>query len=416
MKNFITFFIIISSLIGCKKEPFNDFYILETATKVEEVGKDVFLSRIGVSNPALSLIVPNKKLNVVSLSYHTQDPSGNDIIASGTITYPTGLTSFQSMGAILGLHFTIGSNKEAPSVRMASHEAMLAFFGYVVVAPDYIGYGETVDKTHPYHHAENTGRVATDMLFAAREYFASQNIRFPRNLTLMGYSEGGYAAVATQKFLEAEFPGWMNIENVFAGAGAYDLPGSYKYFMETKFSSQPATIPMLVLGLDYGDNLNLDLSKIFKEPLLSNYKEWILSKDYTTKELSDKLGYTSIADFLAPELFDNNHPNTKILLASLEKNSLIKDWKPQAKIFLIHGQDDTIVPYINSVSAYDYFKSIGCNVSLHPIKGKDHIPTGNDFYLFCIMELLKISTNKGDPDSKTFVEYLENNDQPIFNF
>lgn len=68
------------------------------------------------------------------------------------------------------------------------------------------------------------------------------------------------------------------VKEVFAGAGAYDLTASYNDFIAKDYSSESETVPMLILGLEYGDKLGLDLTKMFGPKLLANYEEWILSK------------------------------------------------------------------------------------------------------------------------------------------
>ena len=46
---------------------------------------------------------------------------------------------------------------------------MIASMGYVVVIPDYPGFGESADIPHPYLIKEPTVRSVVDMLFAVRE-------------------------------------------------------------------------------------------------------------------------------------------------------------------------------------------------------------------------------------------------------
>lgn len=408
-----TFFVF---LVSCKKDPLKTYTYLVDVIRSEEINKGQLAERLKLNNPAMIAVLPDKKLRVVALRYRTVDPQGNPVEASGTVTYASNLTDYNEKGAILGVHFTIGANAQAPSENMATHEALFALMGYVVAAPDYIGYGLTKNLPHSYHHYENTGRASTDLLFAAKEFFASESRRFPRKLTIMGYSEGGYASLACQKYLESNYVGWVDISHVYAGAGAYDLSASYDYFIKTGYSSQGGTIPMLMLGLDYGDNLQMDKSKLFLEPLLSKYPEWIYSKKYSTDEISEFIHYTDITKFLAPEVFMPNDPNTILLRASLAKNSVV-DWTPIAPITLLHGTDDTIVPYVNSEKAYESFSKKGCNVELIPIKNKDHKPAGNDFYLHCMLAMLRTNTKSVSSDAEyvELVKFLETTNEPIFN-
>lgn len=406
-KIFYLFIVMAATLVSCKKEPLKDFYYLDRVISETQINKSELLTKLGMDpNSAVGKVLPDKVLKVVSLRYKTTDPKGKTIMASGIVTFPAVMPSYKEMGSVLGVHFTLGADRQAPSQRMASHESLFALFGYMVVAPDYVGYGASKTTVHPYHHYQYTSQASIDMLLAAKEYMASQSHRFPKNLTIMGYSEGGYASLACLKMIEDKYENWFKVREVFAGAGAYDLSASYEDFMKTFYSSQAATIPMLMLGLNYGDDLKLDLTKLFKKRLLDNYEKWILSKEYTTDQISDSIGSTDIREFLAPEVFDPNNENTKRFVESLAKNSVVR-WRPNAKITLLHGTDDTIVPYVNTVNAYNSFKAQGCNVTLHPIPGKDHKPAGNDFYLYCMLKL--ISSTKGDGQYAELTSLLENN-------
>ncbi len=379
--------LILLLLSSCKKEPYTDTQIFEKVLKSETIDKKELLKRIKVNNTLVEQILPNKKIKVVAISYNTTNNNGEDILASGLIIYPAVNSALNESGSIIGLHYTIGADYQAPSMALAAHEALFALFGYVVIMPDYFGYGLTKDLPHPYLHYQSTGRAAADMYFAAQEYFGIINRRFPKETSILGYSQGGYSSLATQKYLEENYPNWVKIKQVFAGAGAYDLEASYTEFVKTNLSTQPVTIPMLVIGLDSGDNLNLDYTQLFREPLLSKYKEWILSKKYTTDQVSDMIGTNVIDKIFAPQVYDVNNVNTKKFLQSLKDNSVV-DWIPKAKLVLLHGTDDTIVPFVNTESAYKSFKNKGCDISLVKINGKDHKPAGNDFYLYCLKKLV----------------------------
>ena len=396
MKKLFLYSLVLFSFYSCKKAPLEDFIFLERVDKVEVIDKYTLATRLKQNpNSTLYKALPNKKIKVVSIVYNTTDPKGNSILASGAIFYPSVDADYERLGTILGVHYTLGANYEVPSQKMAVTEGLFSLFGYVVVAPDYIGYGASRDKVHPYYDVGSTGQVSADMLLAAKEYFASISRKVAHKVTVMGYSQGGQASLAFLKFVETTplYQDAFVIDQVFAGGGAYDLIKSYDTFVAKNYSSQPVTIPLLILGMNYGDSLDLDLSQMFAEPLLSHYKEWILSKEYTTDEVSDMMKETKLTKIMAPQAFDTNNPNTKKFRRALRNNSLIiygkiTNWRPNAKVTLLHATDDTIVPYENTESAYQAFLMSGCNVKKVDISGKDHKEAGNDFYTYCMTHLI----------------------------
>lgn len=130
-------------------------------------------------------------------------------------------------------------------------------------------------------------------------------------------------------------------------------------------------VPMTILGLNYGDNLGLNMANFFIDPLLSGYKNWIVSKDFTIGEISDRIG----TNFLAPALF-SDQPNADVqkLYESLADNDLTTGWTPRAPIRLIHGYMDTTVPISCAYQAYNTFTQRGCAVELR-IMSSDHTGT-----------------------------------------
>ncbi len=329
---------------------------------------------------------PAKKLAVDAITYNTVDPFGFPVVASGTITYPL---DTDIRGVILSQHFTITSNNEAPSVSMITAESLLGFTAYALVQTDYIGYGATKDMPHPYLHAQSSAQQGVDMLLAAREYMSSIGKDINKPTYAVGYSQGAGAVLAFQKMVEEEYSDIVKLQKVYAGAGIYDLEASFDQYLETDFTGYPCSIPYSILGLNYGDNLGLDLTQLFKEPLLSNYEEWYHSKNYNSSEINRFLGNdTRISSYLQDNMFDKNNPEVKKLSESFKKNSLI-DWTPQTELLLFHSTDDTYVHYANSESAYNTFLSKGCDVELVTTTG-DHAESIIPFYFTLIRELLAL--------------------------
>lgn len=396
MKKLLFYCLLILIFYSCKKEPLDEFFFLEKVQREEVIDKYVLATRLNKDpNAILFKGLPNKKLKVVSIVYRTTDPKGKSILATGAIFYPSVDADYTRVGTILGVHYTYGANYEVPSERMAVTEALFSLFGYAVIAPDYIGYGASKDQVHPYYDVITTGQACADMLMAAKEYFASISRKLSHKITVIGYSQGGQASLSFLRFVETEplYQDAFVIDQVFAGGGAYDLIKSYDTFVAKDYSSQPVTIPLLVLGLNYGDSLSLDLSKMFAEPLLSHYNDWIISKNYTTDEVTAMMGETKLTKIMAAEAFDTLNPNTIKFRESLRHNSLIikgklNGWAPKAKITLCHATEDTIVPYENTESAYKAFLGAGCDVTLHNIPGKDHKEAGQDFYTYVMLKLL----------------------------
>ena len=67
-------------------------------------------------------------------------------------------------------HGTTARDAEAPSNEVAASKVpvVLASTGYIVLAPDYVGYGSSKGQPHPYLLAAPSASVVVDLLTAAK--------------------------------------------------------------------------------------------------------------------------------------------------------------------------------------------------------------------------------------------------------
>ena len=96
-------------------------------------------------------VVPRYSVTAYRLEYLTSDADGNEVRASGLVSVPqkpAGATS-----PVLGYqHGTLFRDAEAPSNNAVASEVavVLASLGYIVLAPDYVGFGASKGTPHPY--------------------------------------------------------------------------------------------------------------------------------------------------------------------------------------------------------------------------------------------------------------------------
>ena len=84
--------------------------------------------------------------------------------------------------------------------------AMFAAQGYIVVAPNYVGYDTSDGSFHPYLNANAQSKDMIDALAAARKALGkvlANTTTDSGKLFISGYSQGGYVAMATHKAIQA---------------------------------------------------------------------------------------------------------------------------------------------------------------------------------------------------------------------
>ena len=302
------------------------------------------------------------------LEYTTTNTDGKTVTASGAIIIPDVATPVSLLSM---QHGTITSDAGAPSnfqpgSEAASFGAVFASQGYIIVAPDYIGYGASKDLPHTYEHRNGLATASLDMIRAARDFISDKSVNWNKKLFIAGYSEGGYATMALQKKIEEETGSEFNLVASSCGAGAYDKPAFTKQIIN-QTTSGVASINRLYLWVlltyDRIYGLNRPASYYFKEP----YATQIAAKGKDT-DVNVSLN-TIITDSFKAAINDGSD---KAFTAALQDND-IHDWKPRTPTQLYHGDADNTVFFLNSQNAYDAMRARGAtNVTLIPLAGQDH--------------------------------------------
>lgn len=299
---------------------------------------------------------------------------GSDITASGLIHVPdsiypnTPLLSFQ--------HGTMFEKSNAPSsAPSGSSTVLFAAAGYVVIEPDYIGYGSSSNFFHPYYHQNYSSGCVIDFIKASKEFLTKKEKPFSNSLFLAGYSEGGYVTLATHKEIQNNPSHNLTIKATAAGAGGYDLNGMLDQLSENNIYTYPAYLAFVIQSFDTTYNLSQSFDYFFNTEYAHKFPELIdglKSGSHINSELTNDLN-----DLLNPEFYSNLKGNQPYFFKDLLAKNSIMPWNSTAPIRLYHGTSDEIIPFSNSESVYAGFLSSGStSVNLIPIQGGTH---GNSF-------------------------------------
>ena len=289
-------------------------------------------------------------------TYKGHDVDGSPLTLSGKLLIP-------KEGPIKNLlivsHYTIAANYEAPSETFPL-EGIWAAKGYAVVIADYIGYGVTAHRIHPYMHVSSTARSVVDMALAVKPYLKFIG-RQPESeeVILAGYSQGGSTTLAVMDLIQDEYEHIFPLKKVYAGGGPYDLAATFDTSMEWDETGIPCAIPMIVQGINTGDNLGLQMKDFFAPKLLAGYDKWINSKKYTVKEINELIGAKTLHEIMTEEGRNKHSAETARLFQALLGNGVL-NFNPHAPIYLFHSTQDRTVPFVNALKAEAWFK--GWNV------------------------------------------------------
>lgn len=327
--------------------------------------------------------VYGSNVHSISGTYWSVDQNGDPIRLSGKVILPA---SGKIRNYILVSHYTIGGDFEAPS-NSFQLEGILATDGYALIMPDYIGFGATAHLPHPYLCAHLTARNVVDMLLAVDPYLRKIG-RAPEDssIYLMGYSQGGATTMAVQRLLESEYADKYKIRRNFAGGGPYDISATYDNAIENDYLGIPCAIPMIIIGMNVGERLDLNYEDYFRPFLLEHYSEWILDKNYNVHQIAALMKTKILSDFLTPEAMEKRSPGTRKFYMAMMHNSVLRGWQPQAPVYMFHSQDDDTVPFLNSQLAKEAFKN--CNIEYNFGHYGSHI-LGALRFILTVHEILK---------------------------
>ena len=289
--------------------------------------------------------------------YPSVGVKGEALTLSGKVIVPK---NKQPKGVILLPHYTISCNQEAPSL-YTSFEAKVFRDEYVVVMPDYIGFGVSAEMAHPYLHGELTAQNCVDMYLASQHTIDSLCPGLcTDSIYIVGFSQGGATAIWTLKLLEEQYADRIHVKACLAGSGPYDVAVTYDQAVAANKIGMPAVAPMLVMGTNAAYDLHLRTEDFFTPALDKVYWKYIASKKYKVGTIYSRMSNHRLSYWFKAEGMDKSQPATKRMYEGLLRSSLVHypldesdpdgcvtctSWRPQTKVYIFHSTTDDIVTF-----------------------------------------------------------------------
>jgi poly(3-hydroxybutyrate) depolymerase len=330
--------------------------------------------------------------------YMTRDPAGAPATASAGVLVPNGSAAACSgeRPVVLYAHGTTTDKAKNMADVINDSEAallmaMFAAQGFIVVAPNYLGYERSSLPYHPYLNAEGQAVDMIDGLRAAKASLAAASAVKPSaKLFVTGYSQGGHVAMATHRALERDHAG----EFAVTASGPMSGPYNMSRFLTTVLGS-PDTCPAA------SPNCAVNVGATVFTPLL--LISW--QRAYGDLYTSPSDAYNDPYAVTAATLFPSTTPVDQVIAAgqlppdptlralfgpggllkdsyrtrffseannavkrAAEKNSLL-GWTARAPIALCYSNQDPVVFGFNSVDAQTTFAARGVPVISLDLRG-----------------------------------------------
>lgn len=341
------------------------------------------LGRIAASDIAAALaaeesvspgVTPRYSVTSYRLEYLTSDADGKEVRASGLVSVP--IKADGAVSPVLSYqHATIFRDAEAPSNNAVASEVsvLMASLGFIVLAPDFVGFGASKGTPHPYLLAAPSAAATVDFLTAASAWRQAQGVRDNGQLFMTGYSEGGYVTLAAQRALQqAQSPHLAQLRRVVAGAGPYSVQATLDGLVNAVRDENKVVGALINPGfLRYlGGSVQRELRRVMLRALLPDDADVSYDTRFIDNFLADDVG-------------------------AIDRLSNVSDWKPTVPVRLFHGPQDRTVPYASSVSTLRAMQQQGAGdlVTLTDCRAQpsDHLDCVGPFFDFMIKELAPVA-------------------------
>ncbi|MEE9327266.1 MAG: lipase family protein [Cocleimonas sp.] len=357
----ILFFLVSVLLAACGSSDSKNPLSNHQSGKLISAKQLASFSNTQIQVPEVDIKYPVK---VYRLVYETKGVDGEFLNASGLLTIPQKSAQAKSPMMIYQ-HGVIYNNKAAPTenITIDSIGVLPGFIGFIVAAPDYIGYGESLGVMHPFSNAKVTASTSVDLLRAAKKFLKANNIATNNQLFLGGYSQGGGATLAVQRKIENELSDEFTVTASSAGAGAYNLSKdlidtatqvlqNFEEFIVVR----PSNIGLILKAMDDGYDLDL-LDKIF-QPEYAAIIERIYDGSHFPAFIDRELTHQGSELFNKAFLQRLINGEEQALVNAFKDNDIL-DWAPKAPTRLYHGRDDGWVKFDHAQTAYDTLTAKG---------------------------------------------------------
>src|SRR5690625_1022672 len=234
--------------------------------------------------------------------------------------------------------------------------------GFVVFIPDYIGYGLTLGKEHPYMYFPEMFLSNIDGLLAVKKYLSENNYSYDNQLFLTCWSLGGGACLSAHKYIQEQYAA------AFTVAASSSLAGvlNYEKYHDKSLKSvneKLGVMPIIswsVYSINKFSPLKRPTDQIYSYPVFDQMSSIVVPSFQPNKVFKP---------YFLSKVLDGTDTQYRTILT---QNSFYKNWTATGKVFLHHGDADDTVPYYNSTDAKEGLEASGSDVTLYTYTGGNH--------------------------------------------
>jgi len=310
----------------------------------------------------------DKKVWAYDISYPSTDLNGDKLLLSARVYIPIKAFEGETIeAAILANHHIITAAKYCPT-EVCVVESIPAWLDYVVVVPDMIGFGASVDRNQLVSHANFNAKGSIEALKAGLALVNDLGLSCnDEKLYNVGYSQGGQTALANLRYVSLHPELEISFYKTFAGCGAYDPYLTLKEYATDSYPNSAALGVAALVSVVAQYEEYLEPSDVFKEPVLSTYEEMYLSKQYDISQINEFYGDMKFSDAITDGVLNMTSDAGMFIKQSSLNQRVYGGWEiPEGTtLYMFGSKDDDYIPYSNHEAVEYFLKDTSPDADMH---------------------------------------------------
>jgi len=246
--------------------------------------------------------------------------------------------------------------------------AVLAGNGFIWIAADYLGFGDSSVPRHRYFHAETEASAAADLLAASRHVLAELRVRQNGRLFIFGFSQGSHAALALHRALQDAD---VDVTGTATVGSILDPETWFLSGLTSQTITMPVYMSYILLAYDDVYDVYERTRDVFRQPYARTVPGLFDMQHFWDDILAGlpPTGRALIAPSYALRLMTDPREPLRLRL----RQNAVDRWRPQAPLRLYHSTDDEEAPYQDALESVERLRRAGADLTVRTLTGFDHI-------------------------------------------
>jgi len=247
--------------------------------------------------------------------------------------------------------------------------AVFAGNGFIYIAPDYLGLGDSTVPRHRYFHAATEASSAIDLLAAAQKVLADLKVRQNGKRFVFGFSQGGHSALALHRELERMR---RNVEGTAVVGGIFDVERWFLTSLENETTLfQPLYVTYLLLAFDDIYDVYESTADVFPRRYAA-----IVEDRFDMRHFFDDVAAElppPARDLLKPSYYAQVTANRDDPMRVRLRENAVDRWRPEAPVRVYHSPVDEEAPYGDALVSVERLRRRGATIAVRTLPGFDHV-------------------------------------------